>query len=81
MNIHTLKENPCFEGLWEHDFIPDFKWNSYIRSIAKEDGKCSTHSICSRKHLTPAMIYISSLAQKNGVLLACLDWSCSFLTF
>lgn len=63
MNGCTLKKPSWFSCLFEDKFNPEFKWNTSIRSIAKDDGKminssCHFTDKCPDEHqFRPAIPY------------------------
>lgn len=69
MNGCTLNKR-----LLGHNLIPDSNWNLYIRSIAKDNGKCT-----GRENKSPAMLYIYKSQIRSEMYCFRCIWSCSIL--
>lgn len=83
-SLAFTKEAPCFEHLFGFRFTLDLKWNSYIRSIAKDCGKNGRLLIPFQKVPDTryhALLLPKSVLTQNGILLAYLGWRYPILCF
>ena len=70
-----LAEAPDLDKLLGLKFIPDLRWNTYIRSSAKSAGKMVGSFYRSRKYLTPeAMLYLYKSQIRPQMEYCCHIW-------